>query len=276
MAFSTNAFVKYSLESAISKIAECGYDAVEILADKPHAFFPISKKQQLRIIDLLRNHKIAVSNVNANTAYGFFDDGVHEDPFEPSLASSDEKRRRWRINYTKQAIDFASLIDARNISITSGKPVSGYAREERMERFLESLRELVKYASVKKIGIGLEYEPGLLIENANQTSSIIKEVNSEYLGVNLDIGHCQLIGEHIPQIIEIFSGRIFNIHLYDINGRRHYHLIPGKGAVDFLSVFESLRNVRYNRYVTVELYTFANKPLYAAHKALDHLRKVQG
>ena len=38
LAFSTNAYVRYPLEEAIESIARLGYDGVEILADRPHAF----------------------------------------------------------------------------------------------------------------------------------------------------------------------------------------------------------------------------------------------
>ena len=38
LAFSTNAFKKYSLEESIKTIADIGYDGVEILCDIPHAY----------------------------------------------------------------------------------------------------------------------------------------------------------------------------------------------------------------------------------------------
>jgi sugar phosphate isomerase/epimerase len=276
LAFSTNAFVKHTLESAISEIANIGYDGVEILADKPHAFFPIRKNRQSKITETIRKHKIAISNINANTARGFFDHKSYGDPFEPSLASNDEKKRLWRINYTKQAIDFASLINAENISVTSGKPVSGERREENVKRFMDSMHEVVKYASARKIKIGIEYEPGLLVGNADESLDVIKQIGSQYLGVNLDIGHSQVIGEDIPQVIKMFGKRIFNVHLYDIKGRRHYHLMPGKGDIDFRSVFKSLKSVAYERYFTVELYTYPHRPVSAASKALSYLKQIAG
>ena len=161
LAFSTNAFVKYSLESAITKIANTGYNAVEILADKPHAFFPMRKNKVLNIKKALKKNNVKVSNINANTATGFFDHGICDDPFEPSLSGNDEDRRRWRINYTKQAIDFAAVINANNISVTSGRSVHK-GRKESMERFIDSMHELVKYASARKINIGMSMNQACL------------------------------------------------------------------------------------------------------------------
>ena len=40
LAFSTNAFKKFSLENAITEIAKIGFKGVEILGDIPHAYPP--------------------------------------------------------------------------------------------------------------------------------------------------------------------------------------------------------------------------------------------
>ena len=40
LAFSTNAFKRYSLQDSIKEIAEIGYRGVEILCDTPHAYPP--------------------------------------------------------------------------------------------------------------------------------------------------------------------------------------------------------------------------------------------
>lgn len=274
LAFSTNAFVKYSIGAAISKIISIGYRGVEILADKPHIFFPLSERVQSKIAYTLRESGAAVSNINVNTARGFSGTAFHGDPFEPSLTTSDETKRRWRIDYTRQAIGFASLVNARNISITSGR---SSRREKRasMARFLDSLQRLVEYAEAQKIGIGIEYEPGLLVGNAAETLEIIRRIDSSYLGVNLDIGHCGVAGEDISETIKTFRNRIFNLHVEDIRRRRHYHLIPGTGDIDFVSVLKALNKINYDRYLTVELYTYAGRPVYAAQKALSYLRQVE-
>ena len=114
----------------------------------------------------------------------------------------------------------------------------------------------------------------MLVGSADESLDVIRHVKSKHLGVNLDIGHCQVMGEHIPRTIKMLKERIFNVHLYDIKGRKHYHLIPGEGDIDFPSVFESLRSIGYDQYLTVELYTYPDKPVYAARKALSYLRQM--
>ena len=55
LAFSSNAFKKYSLENAIREIAKIGFKGVEILGDIPHAYPPEFSEEQIRKI-LLHLH----------------------------------------------------------------------------------------------------------------------------------------------------------------------------------------------------------------------------
>jgi protein FrlC len=78
--------------------------------------------------------------------------------------------------------------------------------------------------------IGIEYEPGLLIETAAEVRRLIDEVNHPALGANLDIGHAVCAGENPLESIELLAGRIWNVHIEDIRGRKHFHLIPGEAT----------------------------------------------
>ena len=42
LAFSTNAYRDFSLESSIPSIKNAGYSAIELMCDTPHAYPPIS------------------------------------------------------------------------------------------------------------------------------------------------------------------------------------------------------------------------------------------
>ncbi len=70
LAFSTNAFKKYSLEQSIIEIANIGYEGVEILGDVPHAYPPVFGKEQIQSArDIISEYKIQISNLNAFTLY---------------------------------------------------------------------------------------------------------------------------------------------------------------------------------------------------------------
>lgn len=275
LAFSTNAFTKTSLKQAIIEIGNAGYAGVEILADVPHAFPPDPRadwifecKRQLELFSL------SISNINANTACGFFRDPTGEPTFEPSLCNANPEIRKKRIEYTKQCIDLATVLGAHNISITSGTCLPGNPPSQAFDFLLGSMHEIMDYAELRGINVGVEYEPGLLIENADELLHLIKEVDSDRLGVNLDLGHAVVIGEDIAATLFRFQQRIWNIHLEDIDQRKHYHLIPGEGTIDFAKVIRELRAIDYDGFVTIELYTYAHDPVRAAKESYSYLQPL--
>lgn len=274
LAFSTNAFVKVPVVQAIERIGQIGFAGVEILADKPHIFPPsLSDRDVIRVRETLTRWNLSVSNINANTASGYFRDPSPEGLFEPSLSNPDEPMRRWRIEYTKRCVDFAVALHANNISVTSGRPLPGCNPDRGVKTFVESLQEIVNYAAARNVSVGIEYEPGLLVENARETLEVISRVGSPSLGVNLDIGHSVVAGEDPVTTISLLRGRIQNVHIEDIRGRKHYHLIPGEGEIDFEKVLGALSMERYTGFLTVELYTYPETPEEAARRSLEYLKR---
>ncbi|MBI4715795.1 MAG: sugar phosphate isomerase/epimerase [Nitrospirae bacterium] len=280
LAFSTNAFTRFPLEEAVRRIADAGYEGVEILADAPHAFLRGNWKGTAGLASLLREYGLSVSNVNANTARGFHGSGREEGPFEPSLSNPDAATRRRREDYTRRCIDLAADLNCRCVSVTSGslppetdKPAE---RERRFALFVESLEELLDYARRRGVFIGVEYEPGLLVDSAEATRRLLERIGSASLGVNLDVGHAHVAGENLETVIDRFGPRILNLHVEDIRGRVHEHLIPGLGGIDFDALLAALKKIDYRRYLTVELYPYVDTPDEAARSAFAFLsRKLE-
>src|SRR6478609_2143300 len=95
LAFSTNAYTRYSLIDALRGIRAAGFDGAEVLADVPHAYPGTVEAASLRReLDRLN---LAVSNVNANCTFGYWKDAPPEPYFEPSLISPNSKHRQDRV-----------------------------------------------------------------------------------------------------------------------------------------------------------------------------------
>lgn len=274
LSFSTNAYVRFEIAEAAQRIAAIGYEGVELLADVPHLYAAsVTERDLRRLKSVLDRTMLQVANINANTAVGYYGREFWEPLFEPSLAHSDSSLRQWRIDYTKKCIDIAELLSAPCISITSGRTVPGCLPDTSLELLCDSLAHLLEYAEKRSIRIGIEYEPGLLIERCEELATLLDRMGSSFLGANLDLGHSHVLGEDPRTVIEALAGRIYHIHLEDIADRKHYHLIPGEGDIDFGLLFDLLAASGYDGFATVELYTYLHKPDEAAQKAFVHLQK---
>ncbi|MHC1726554.1 MAG: sugar phosphate isomerase/epimerase family protein [Syntrophobacteraceae bacterium] len=276
LSFSTNAFVKFSILEAIESIAKAWYSGVEILADVPHLYaFGATDSELADIAAALDKNSLHCANINANTAVGYYGAKFWEPLFEPSLAHPERDARKWRMEYTKKCIDMAQFLSCPNISITSGRMVPGTKPKVSLEYLKESLAEVLDYAVARAVRIGMEYEPGLLIERFEELKELIGEIGSENFGANLDLGHSHLLEEDPVEVITSLSSKIFHIHIEDILDKKHYHLLPGEGDMDFGRIFNALESISYGGFATVELYTYPDCPEYAARKAFDFINNLK-
>jgi sugar phosphate isomerase/epimerase len=283
LAFSTNAFKRYSLEDSIREIAKVGYSGVEILCDIPHAYAPSFKDDQVRSLKkTLALSNMQISNLNAFTLYAI------GDTYHPSWI---EDSREMRIEHTIECIRLAKRIGAKHLSTEPGGPVVApplpsssqqqqqqqYQDISRLEKmFLDGLIRVARMAEEEDIKVLIEPEPGLLIENSRQFKNFITKINnSKYIRLNFDIGHFYCVNEDPAKVVYELSDYIEHFHLADIaHTRIHNHLIPGKGSIDFRSVFDAMDDIGYRGFVTVELYPYQDNPIYAAKEAYSYLCSI--
>jgi len=120
--------------------------------------------------------------------------------------------------------------------------------------------------------IGIEYEPGLLIGQSDDVFPFCNEFKN--IGLNFDICHAAVLGENIPNVIKKFGKKIFHTHISDCKNKKHFHLIPGFGNIDFTEMFSALKNIKYDGYLTAELYTYSDNPEFAAKTSFIYIKKL--
>jgi len=101
----------------------------------------------------------------------------------------------------------------------------------------------------------------ICLENLSETASHLSTAFDVLpsLQLTLDLGHAQLLTEVNTsyEIIERYPERIRHVHLHDNRGGRSAiddsHLPPGEGIIDFEKIFEKLREIDYDRTMSLEL-----------------------
>lgn len=274
LAFSTNAFKKHTLAEAIDAIASIGYRGVEIMADVPHAY-PASfgPEQQKALKDQLRSRGLSVSNVNAFTLFAL------GDTYHPTWIEDDPAVREARIKHTIGCIELASELGSKTISLQPGGPLIGTSltREQAGKRFAEGLNRVLESARQHQVIVAIEPEPGLYIQSSREYVEFKNTffLHEPLVKMNCDVGHLFCIGEDPADVIRRLSDHVVHLHLEDIaKNRVHQHLPPGKGVIDFRSIFAALRDIRYHGWVTVELYPYESTAAGVARAAWDHLNRV--
>src|SRR5882757_6189626 len=119
LAFSSNAYMHFSIESTIEKIASLGYQGIEILADVPHAWpAGLLEERKESIRRCLEKHRLTVSNVNAFMMNAVAD--PRQPYWHPGWTDPDPHYRAIRREHTKRALQLAHELGAPCITTEPG------------------------------------------------------------------------------------------------------------------------------------------------------------
>jgi sugar phosphate isomerase/epimerase len=272
LAFSTNAYLKYSFPEAARRLAGIGYAGLEIMADVPHAwpaFLLEEQKQAIR--DALTQNGLAISNVNAFMMHAVND--PRQRYWYPSWIEPDRHYRRIRVEHTKRALTLARELGAPCITTEPGGPVEGGVTwQQALQEFVEELKPVAEHAEKEGVLLLVEPEPGLLIERAEQFEELMRHIDSPAVGLNFDIGHMYCVGDDPAMTVPRLGRYTRHYHLEDIAPTRvHHHLIPGEGAIDFAATLAAIRKTGYQGWITIELYPYVDDPDVAARTALERI-----
>lgn len=272
LAFSSNAYLRFSFNDAAKKIGKLGYQGIEIMADVPHAwpaFMLEEQKQGIR--DSLKSNNLAISNINSFMMHAVND--PRQRYWYPSWIEPDKHYRQIRIDHTMRCLTMAKELGAPCITTEPGGPVeAGASWNAGLKLFVEMLKPVIEHAEKEGVLLLIEPEPGLLIETADQFLEFMGHIKSPMVGCNFDIGHSYCVGDDPASTIPKLAKYIKHYHLEDIaNTRVHHHLIPGDGAIDFKAAIEAIKATGYKEWVTIELYPYVEDPDQAAKLARERI-----
>lgn len=277
LAFSSNAYLRFSVEETIRRIAEIGYRGIEILADVPHAWPAGLLPERIDSLQAaLERHNLAISNVNAFMMNAVAD--PRQPYWHPSWIEPDPHYRAIRREHTKRALRLAKTLGAPNVTTEPGGPLAeGESRARAYELFYEELMPCVEVAEEVGVRLLIEPEPDLLIERFDEYLEFVARIDSPQVGLNFDLGHAYCVGEDPQDWVARMAPHTVHYHLEDIAAtRKHHHLVPGDGAIDFAATLRAIEATGYSGWITVELYPYLDDPDSAAARSLAYLKNLFG
>src|SRR5262245_4995959 len=212
LAFSTNAYLKYSFSEAVRRLAAIGYPGVEIMADVPHAWPAcLLEEQKQAIRQALAMHGLAISNINAFMMNAISDQ--RQKYWHPSWIEPDPNYRQVRIDHTKRALTLAKELGAPCITTEPGGPVEkGVSWSAALRLFVEMLKPVAEHAEQEGVLLLIEPEPELLVEKADQFLELMQHIDSPAVGLNFDIGHFYCVGDEPAPTVHRLARYIKHFH----------------------------------------------------------------
>lgn len=263
---SLGSFKGLTLKEAIGLYLELSTDfnlnAVEIRLEKERGRPSLwSWETNNEVIDFLKGFKIT---------------GAHLPFVYLNPISLNPKIRKESINQIKDAIKKASELEMSYTVMHARGFAYGLTYKQQIEEWEEVIKELAEYA--KNHSTLLTIENADFLSNLKNLVSVVKETNSRWLKITLDVGHAHIrsvpplssypvkelalrgldtflpffIKRNMPyeeygtvkNFIKSEHDLISNVHIHDYNGRRD-HIAIGDGKIDFSFLAELKNNFKF-------------------------------
>lgn len=189
--------------------------------------------------------------------------GIHGPFRDLPLAASDPAVRRIVDLRMNQALDICGELGATAIVVHSPFTIWDYdnfdhftgARERLMERVHKTMGGVVKRA--EQMGVSFVIET---IEDKEPRfwTELARSFNSPAVGLSIDTGHtyyCHASHNAPPldYFIKAAGADLKHMHIQDADGHADRHWRPGKGTINWVAVFEALRDTGANPRLIIEL-----------------------
>lgn len=180
---------------------------------------------------------------------------VHAPVADINIASPSPVLRRAILRRLEKSIIYSRKLDCRLWVFHPGLKtgVSHFYPNLDWSLNLKSVRDLLKIAEKKDVKISIENVPEpfpFLLKSADDFSRFFSELNED-LGLTLDVGHANL-NRQIEDFINNLRSKIVHVHVSDNQGDNDIHLGIGHGTVEWRSVAESLKGIKYDGVVILE------------------------
>ena len=256
--FRTSGFRGWPVARTLTTLGELGFDGVELCLE-PEDVRP-EKLDEVRCAELRRQIDGAGLRLASVSFHG---DG------EP------EPQRRRNQELALRAAGWLGgeilIVNGERAVTPDGSPVAD--RAQRWESFAVHLCGLAKSAEESGIRIAVEPEPLLLVGGSLEALDLIAAVGSTALKVNLDVGHAFITDDDLAESVRRLGSAIVHIHLEDIKGKVHRHLLPGEGDIDFRGLRKALDGVGYAGPYVADLFNLGDDPAATAGRCLAALRE---
>jgi sugar phosphate isomerase/epimerase len=230
-------------------IAGHGFEAIELFATRTH--FDYRSDRAIDELGIwLEEIGLELHSLHAPVA-----EAMHGGAWVGTLsnASAVEARRRAAVEETRAALAIARRIPFKYLVVHLGVVEPSAATDDNQPAAARrSLDDLVAMTRDIGVEVALEVIPNRLSRAESLVHIIEEELEDLDVGVCLDYGHANLLGD-VGDAIETVAGHLWATHIDDNHGTRDDHLVPFAGQIDWNSAMMSTQKIGYDGMLMFEV-----------------------
>ncbi len=258
-------FQDWPWERALELTLECGYTGWEIApftmggrADQ----LPASRRQQMA--DQIARAGVEVVGLHWLLAKT---EGFH-------LTTTDETIRQRTAQYlghlAELCRDLGGSIMVLGSPLQRNFPEGEMTHDQAADNATWVLERLIPTLEAQRVTLAIEPlgpGEGNFLNHATDAVKIIDKLKSPWVRLHLDVKAMSTEGIPIPQLIVDNAGHLAHFHANDPNRQG-----PGMGDVDFVPIFEALLAIKYDGWVSVEVFDYAPGIETLARQSMQNMR----
>lgn len=220
-------------------------ELIELFAQRPHC--DITDQVFCNLIEKVENETaLKINSVHLPIYFNRYPNVAARKRI--SICTSDNNIR---INSIREIVRHIEAAGRLNIPIAVLHTGLERNDENEVDSLIESLFVINEVAKKNNVFVALENHTTEAV-SVDILISLIQKVDTENLGICLDVGHSNLFSNYSSDLSK--SRRyLFSLHIHDNNGEEDEHLFPYEGNIDFDYIIGYLRTTRFQGVVTLEL-----------------------
>lgn len=250
-------------EDAIRRIAKSGFKAIELIGwnkDYLKDHYTPQKIKELRSV--LKGEGVMLSQ---------FISTPHD------LSSPDKAKRKTAVEHWQRAVDVGTELGSPIINMVSAYPFGfrdaeyprittkplvqtyttkipgGLDWDQNYKDYVGSLKKCASICEKAGVMLSIEPHPHRYLANTDGALRLLDDVDSPAMGINFDPSHTFPVGDFPNVSVYRLGKKIIHLHVSDNDGVTNVHWRPGMGKIDWVAMFQALKDVGYNGVVSVEL-----------------------
>lgn len=245
------------LEESIKKLAEFGYDGVEISLRDPDT---VDKDKLKKILN-----KNSLSLASIGTGQAALKDNL-------TFTNPDSRVRKKAVERIMRQIEFAVEFSAPVIiGLIRGSLPEGAGKDEAIKWAVSACQRCADFAREKGMDVLIEMINRYEVNWLNSTlegKDFLHKVGRDNLLLHIDTFHMNIEDVSFKESILDAADSIGYVHFADSN-----RWAPGYGHISFKEVVSALKNISYEGFLSLEIFPLPDSPT-AAKKGIDTIRKL--
>lgn len=255
----------FKFQDACRHMKHLGYEGIEIapftLAESPREISQSDRKEYRRImaeegLSFVGLHWLMVSP-----------EGLH-------VTTGDTTQRAKSWQHIHDLVDLCADLGQHGVMVF-GSPkqrntVGGMPPQEAVGIFTEELAKVAPHAQEQDVRILVEALPKSqsdVINTLDEAMSVVRAIGSPAVQTMFDTHNAEDETEPHSELIRKYFRHIAHVHVNEMDGRE-----PGTGDYDFKSLLETLLELNFNGWVSLEAFDFSRDPDLIAGGSLKHLK----